>query len=81
MPIVAQLLNVEHIIDPLNLRKQSDRCSINCMKVYGIGSEARIVLSKNNDPSYRDRLNPELKAVDDKEIWRAGKTVRSLRPK
>jgi ketol-acid reductoisomerase len=34
----------------------------------------------NARPDYRQRLEAELKEIADQEMWRAGKTVRSLRP-
>ncbi len=44
------------------------------------GEETRIVLEKSNAPDYREKLAEELKAMGDSELWRAGATVRSLRP-
>ncbi|CAG8537268.1 2687_t:CDS:2 [Paraglomus brasilianum] len=44
------------------------------------GSEARHVIKKNSSPQYREELEVELKEIRESEIWRAGKTVRSLRP-
>jgi ketol-acid reductoisomerase len=44
------------------------------------GEETRIVLEKSNAPDYRQKLAEELKAMGDSELWRAGATVRSLRP-
>jgi ketol-acid reductoisomerase len=44
------------------------------------GEETRIVLERSQEPDYRQRLNEELKAMGNSEIWRAGTTVRSLRP-
>ena len=34
----------------------------------------------NSKPDYREKLNAELKAMHDMEMWRAGETVRKLRP-
>jgi ketol-acid reductoisomerase len=45
------------------------------------GEESRIVLEKSRAPDYREKLSQELKAMGDSELWRAGATVRSLRPK
>ncbi|MCX8150474.1 MAG: ketol-acid reductoisomerase [Candidatus Bathyarchaeota archaeon] len=45
------------------------------------GEETRIVLQKSKDPDYRQKLAEELKALGNSEMWRAGATVRSLRPK
>jgi ketol-acid reductoisomerase len=44
------------------------------------GEETRIVLDKNSDPNYREKLNEELKAMHNSEMWQAGLAVRSLRP-
>ncbi|KAL1925556.1 uncharacterized protein VTP21DRAFT_439 [Calcarisporiella thermophila] len=44
------------------------------------GSEARRSLEKNSTPTYREELEEELRQIRESEIWRAGKTVRSLRP-
>jgi len=44
------------------------------------GEETRIVLEKNSDPQYRAKLDVELKAMNDSEMWQAGAAVRSLRP-
>ena len=44
------------------------------------GEETRIVLEKSAEPNYRQKLADELKAMGNSEMWRAGTTVRSLRP-
>ena len=44
------------------------------------GVETGIVLDKNSDPNYREKLDAELKTMHDSEMWRAGTAVRSLRP-
>jgi ketol-acid reductoisomerase len=44
------------------------------------GEETRIVLTANTAPDYRERLEEELSAMRESEMWRAGKAVRSLRP-
>ncbi len=44
------------------------------------GEETRIVLEKNSDPNYREKLDAELKAMGESEMWLAGAAVRSLRP-
>jgi ketol-acid reductoisomerase len=44
------------------------------------GTETRKSLEFNGRSTYRQDLAKELKEIDDQEIWRAGKTVRSLRP-
>jgi ketol-acid reductoisomerase len=44
------------------------------------GEETRIVLERSKAPDYRQKLADELKEMGDSEMWRAGVTVRSLRP-
>ena len=44
------------------------------------GEETRIVFEKSAAPDYRQKLADELKAMGNSEMWRAGATVRSLRP-
>jgi ketol-acid reductoisomerase len=44
------------------------------------GSETKRSLEYNSQPDYREKYAAELKEIDDLEIWRAGKAVRSLRP-
>ena len=44
------------------------------------GEETRIVFEKSNAPDYRQKLAAELEAMGNSEMWRAGTTVRSLRP-
>jgi len=44
------------------------------------GTEARIVLEKNSQPDYREKLNAELAEMANTEMWRAGARVRDLRP-
>ena len=44
------------------------------------GEETARVLKANSAPDYREKLAKELKAIHDSEMWRAGATVRSLRP-
>lgn len=44
------------------------------------GNEARIVITSCSRPDYRARLEKELDALGNEEIWRAGKAVRALRP-
>ncbi|MBT8232131.1 MAG: ketol-acid reductoisomerase, partial [Saprospiraceae bacterium] len=45
------------------------------------GHEAQLSIDSNSMPDYREKLTVELKELEDSEMWRAGKTVRSLRPK
>ena len=44
------------------------------------GEEAKRSLEENGRQDYRERLEKELKSIREMEIWRTGKTVRSLRP-
>ena len=44
------------------------------------GTETKKSLEFNGRSTYRQDLAKELKEIDEQEIWRAGKTVRSLRP-
>jgi ketol-acid reductoisomerase len=44
------------------------------------GNEARRTLDKNSQRDYRPELEKELDAMRNSEMWRAGVTVRSLRP-
>lgn len=45
------------------------------------GNEAKISIERNSQPDYREKLEVELKELQDSEIWRAGAEVRKLRPK
>jgi ketol-acid reductoisomerase len=44
------------------------------------GEEARIVLERSKEANYKQKLADELTAMGNSELWRAGATVRSLRP-
>jgi ketol-acid reductoisomerase len=44
------------------------------------GEESRIVLERSKEANYKQKLADELKAMGNSELWRAGETVRSLRP-
>ncbi len=44
------------------------------------GTETRRVISSLGRPGYQQRLHKELKQLANKEIWVAGRAVRSLRP-
>ncbi|MFA4916213.1 MAG: ketol-acid reductoisomerase [Syntrophales bacterium] len=44
------------------------------------GKEVQIVLEANSAPDYRQRLERELEAMRNMEMWKAGAAVRSLRP-
>jgi len=50
-------------------------------ELVATGEETRIVLEKSNAPDYRQKLADELEEMGSSEMWRAGTTVRSLRPK
>ena len=44
------------------------------------GEEAQVSIDSNSQPDYRAKLEVELKALEESEMWQAGKVVRSLRP-
>ncbi|MDR0988789.1 MAG: ketol-acid reductoisomerase [Prevotellaceae bacterium] len=44
------------------------------------GEEAQRSIDSNSQPDYREKLNAELKALRESEMWQAGATVRKLRP-
>ncbi len=44
------------------------------------GEEAQRSIDSNSQPDYRVKLEAELAELRDSEMWRAGQTVRSLRP-
>ena len=44
------------------------------------GNEAQISIDSNSKPDYREKLNKELEAIHNSEMWRTGETVRKLRP-
>ncbi|BBO74055.1 ketol-acid reductoisomerase [Desulfosarcina widdelii] len=44
------------------------------------GEETRRTLTCNSAADYREKLDAELKAIHDSEMWRAGAAVRALRP-
>eukprot|EP01120_Amphizonella_sp_Union-15-10_P000262 TRINITY_DN1028_c0_g1_i1.p1 TRINITY_DN1028_c0_g1~~TRINITY_DN1028_c0_g1_i1.p1 ORF type:complete len:376 (+),score=83.56 TRINITY_DN1028_c0_g1_i1:81-1208(+) len=44
------------------------------------GKETRRVLDVNSKPDYKEKLDEELKQIRESEMWKAGATVRSLRP-
>jgi len=45
------------------------------------GIEAQKSIDSNSQPDYRVKLEAELKALENSEMWRAGAAVRKLRPK
>ena len=44
------------------------------------GKEAKRTLEKNSQPDYREKLDEELGAIRNMELWKAGAAARSLRP-
>jgi len=44
------------------------------------GKESQRSIDLNSQPDYRQKLDAELKEMRESEMWRTGKTVRSLRP-
>ncbi|KAJ2964187.1 hypothetical protein NQZ79_g760 [Umbelopsis isabellina] len=44
------------------------------------GSETARSLDRNSKADYREKLEGELREISESEMWRAGETVRSLRP-
>ncbi|MDR3250956.1 MAG: ketol-acid reductoisomerase [Tannerella sp.] len=44
------------------------------------GNEAQRSIDSNSQPNYREKLNRELAALHDSEMWRTGAVVRKLRP-
>jgi ketol-acid reductoisomerase len=44
------------------------------------GKEAALSIESNSKPDYREKLEQELKELRESELWKSGKTVRSLRP-
>ena len=44
------------------------------------GKEAQISIDSNSQPDYREKLNAELKAMRESEMWRTAEVVRKLRP-
>ena len=49
-------------------------------KSVATGKETEIVLRVNSAPDYKVKLEKELKAIHDSEMWKAGAAVRQLRP-
>ncbi len=45
------------------------------------GKEAQLSIDSNGQADYREKLEEELKELRESEMWKAGRTVRSLRPK
>lgn len=44
------------------------------------GKEAEIVIEANSKPDYREKLEEELKVMQNSELWKTGLEVRKLRP-
>ncbi len=44
------------------------------------GNEAQLSIDSNSKEDYREKLEAELEELRESEMWRAGRTVRSLRP-
>ncbi len=44
------------------------------------GKEAQRSIDSNSQPDYREKLNAELQALHDSEMWRTAEVVRQLRP-
>jgi ketol-acid reductoisomerase len=49
-------------------------------KSVAAGEQTRIVLEVNSAPDYKEKLDEELRAMRESEMWQAGAAVRSLRP-
>lgn len=49
-------------------------------KEVACGNEAQRSIDTNSQPDYREKLDKELKSLRESEMWRAGETVRKLRP-
>jgi len=52
----------------------------NLYKSVSDGIEAQRSIDSNSQPDYREKLNAELKALHDSEMWQTGAVVRKLRP-
>jgi ketol-acid reductoisomerase len=49
-------------------------------KEVACGNEAQRSIDSNSQPDYREKLEKELEALRNSEMWRAGAVVRKLRP-
>lgn len=49
-------------------------------KEVAAGNEAEVAITSNSKSDYREKLEVELAELRDSEMWRAGATVRKLRP-
>ena len=61
---------------PLFAAKGMDWMYANCSD----GLEAQRSIDSNSQPDYREKLNEELKALRESEMWQTGVVVRKLRP-
>ena len=60
-----------------------DACKPVVEKLYAsvkCGNEAQISIDSNSKPDYREKLEEELKALRESEMWQTAVTVRKLRP-
>ena len=51
-----------------------------CYEKVVSGEEAKIAISSNSRPDYREKLQEELEEINNQEMWLAGKQLRPLRP-
>lgn len=51
-----------------------------CYQRVRSGEEARIAIESNSKADYREKLEKELDAVNNQEMWQAGRILRALRP-
>lgn len=51
-----------------------------CYQRVRSGEEARISIESNSKADYREKLEKELDAVNNQEMWQAGRILRALRP-
>lgn len=51
-----------------------------CYQSVRSGEEARLSISSNSASDYREKLEVELKAIKNQEMWQAGKVLRAFRP-
>ena len=61
-------------------RKAVEPVFENLYQSVASGEETRVVLESNSAADYREKLEEELKAMRESEMWQAGAAVRSLRP-
>jgi ketol-acid reductoisomerase len=52
-----------------------------CYRSVRAGTEAKKAIEANSRSDYREQLNKELAAIDQSEMWTAGRVLRPLRPK